>query len=74
MILARLFYNPVLIPSTLQMWLLLPLLAIVALIYKTIRTHHVSRLAWETLLTFLYMIAGIAVLSGVLWLLTEYWP
>lgn len=71
---AMLFTNPLVIPSSLQMWLLLPLCAVVALIYKTVRTHHVRRLAIETLLAFLYMIGGIAALSAVLWVLTEYWP
>jgi hypothetical protein len=74
MTLATLFVHPIVVPWDLQLWLLLPLLAAVAIIYKAVRTHHVRRLGIEAGFTFLYMVGGILALSVVLWLLTEYWP
>ena len=73
-ILATLFYHPIVLPKALELWLLLPLCAVVAVIYKAVRIEHVRRLPREALVTFLYMIGGLVGLGLVLWLLTDYWP
>jgi len=68
-----LFYNPVLLSSGAVLYLVLPLLAAVAVIYKTIRTKNIRRLWLEILGLILYMYAGLAALCAALWLLMRYW-
>lgn len=72
--LARVFWNPVLIPWHWQIWLLIPLLIAVALVYKTARSRHIRDVPKETAVTLAYMFGGLIVLALVLWLMTDYLP
>ena len=75
MILAALFKNPMQLPSDgTLVWLILPLCASVAIIYKTLRTDSLRRLWLEILMLLTYMVAGLVVLGAGLWLIQEYWP
>lgn len=56
------------------LWLLMPLCIAVAIIYKTVRTHDLSRLGWEIVRLVIYMAGGLVCLGLVLWLVHEYWP
>lgn len=68
-----LFYYPMNLPSNLVLWLVLPLCASVAIVYKAIRVHEVSRLPREAAALFLYIVFGLAVLGGALYLILQYW-
>jgi hypothetical protein len=74
MIAWTLFYNPIPFRSDSTLWLLLPLCAMVAAVYKTVRTHNVRRLPVEILVLVGYMAGGLVVLGGALWLIQAYWP
>ena len=68
MIIATLFVNPIVISSHTALWLLLPLCLSVAVIYKTIRTGNVNRLGIQVAALFGYMVGGLVLLGGMLWL------
>ncbi|MFP4355161.1 MAG: hypothetical protein ACLFUJ_08535 [Phycisphaerae bacterium] len=72
--LAKLFYYPITLPYYGQIWMLLPLLVAVAVVYKAARSRHIRDVPKETAITLAYMFVGLLALSVVLWLLTEYWP
>ena len=69
-----LFQNPVTVASSYHLWLMLPLLASVAIVYKTIRTNDIRRLPLQILGVMAYMVAGMTALGVGLWLIYEYWP
>ncbi|MBL7133113.1 MAG: hypothetical protein ISS78_03360 [Phycisphaerae bacterium] len=71
---AALFVNPIAIPFKYQLWLMLPLCAAVATVYKTIRTTNVRRLHIEILALLAYMVAGLVALGTALWAIHTYWP
>lgn len=74
MIAWALFYNPITLGFYGELWLLLPLCAAVAIVYKTVRTHHPRHLPREILALMAYMVVGLVVLCTGLWLIQEYWP
>lgn len=74
MTLATVFYNPITLPAMAQLWLILPLCAIVALTYKTVRTNDIRRLWSQVLILIGFMYAGLVSLGIVLWLVQDYWP
>jgi len=74
MITTTLFYNPIHLSDTAQLWLALPLCAAVAIVYKTIRLKDLHRLWLEIAVLVGYMIAGLVALGVSLWLIQEYWP
>ena len=51
-----------------SLWLLLPLCASVAIIYKTVRTKNLRRLPVEVLGLVVYMTVGLVALGMGLWL------
>ena len=72
---ATLFYNPLTMPSGAGMlWLMLPLLAGVAIVYKTVRTKSLHHLPREIALLMLYMVAGLLTMAVSLWVVYHYWP
>lgn len=71
---AMIFINPITIPFKHQVWLLLPLCAAVATVYKTIRTTNVRRLHIEILALLGYMVGGLLALGVVLWAIHTYCP
>jgi hypothetical protein len=76
MILAALFYNPypLHMPSVAALWLVIPLCACVAIVYKALRVSEVRRLPLEAAKLLLYMVSGLVVLGAGLWALVSYWP
>jgi hypothetical protein len=73
-VIATLFHHPIVLPFGAQLWLVLPLCAVVAIVYKTIRVPDLRHL-WRAVAGLMaYMVAGLVVLSAVLWLIDEYWP
>ncbi len=71
---AAIFVNPIVIPIEYQLWLLLPLCAAVATVYKTIRVTNVRRVHIEILSLLAYMVAGLVALGVALWAVHTYWP
>ena len=67
-----LFTHPVQWPSGLLLWLVLPLCAAVAIVYKTVRVRNLRRLPLQVVAVLAYMVVGMAVLAVVLWLIQEY--
>ena len=53
------------------LWLLLPLCASLAIVYKTIRTNNISRLPLEILALFGYILLGLLGVGAGLWLVTR---
>ena len=68
-----LFYNPMHFSSDTLLLMLIPLCAVVTVVYKTIRIENLRRLPWEAFLLICYMLGGLAALAGTLWLILEYW-
>jgi len=71
---AMLFYNPMELHSGWMLWLLLPLLVGVAVVYKTVRAQEIRRLPLETLVLVGYMLGGLTALGAALWVIQQYWP
>ena len=68
------FQNPAPLHAGTVLWLVIPLCAAVAVVYKTLRTKDVRRLPWEAGGLLLYIAAGLVALGAGLWLLVQYWP
>jgi len=71
---ATIFTHPITLRFTDQLWFLMPLCVAVAVVYKTIRTQNIARLALEIVVLVGYMIAGLVALGAGLWALQRYWP
>ncbi|MCP4375436.1 MAG: hypothetical protein GY794_04590 [bacterium] len=71
---AQLFVNPQTIPFDMILWLLLPLCAAVAIIYKTIRISDLRQLPKQAGILIIFMLAGLVALGAGLWVIHEYWP
>jgi uncharacterized membrane protein (UPF0182 family) len=71
---ATLFVHPMTLSTQSVLYLVLPLLAAVAVAYKTIRVREIERLPREIVVLVLYMTIGVIVLGVGLWLVQEYWP
>lgn len=74
MIALALFVKPMTLHFYSLLWMLMPLCLSVAIIYKTVRTTHLSHLPLEIARLVGCMALGLIALGGVLWLLHEYWP
>jgi 4-hydroxybenzoate polyprenyltransferase len=71
---AALFYHPVTLPVSVVPWLVIPLCATVAAVYKTIRVKHLRELPRQFAFLMVYVLVGLAALGGALYLIQEYWP
>jgi hypothetical protein len=56
------------------LWLLLPLCASVAIVYKTIRVDSLRRLPVEAGVLIIYMLGGLFALGASLWAIIEFMP
>jgi len=74
MMILALFERPMTLHFYSLLWLLMPLCVVVAIVYKTLRTEHLSRLPGEIARLVAYMAAGLGILALGLWMLHEYWP
>lgn len=68
MIAWTLFYHPVTLPASWALWMVLPVLLAVAVVYKTLRTENLRRLPLEIAALMGYMVGGLVVLGVGLWL------
>lgn len=75
-VLGQLFVRPIPLPPWLRLWMIVPLLLCVSLVYRATRSRSVSELPRSTVLTFVNILLGmIAIAVGayivhrlVLWL------
>ena len=67
MIAWTLFLNPMPLKAAWMLWLLLPLLLAVAVVYKTVRLEHLVKLWREVTLLTVYMLAALSALGAALW-------
>ena len=74
MIAWTLFYHTVALPWHGQLWLIVPLCASVAIVYKTVRTPDLRRLPQEVLGVLAYVLFGLALLGLTIWAVHEFWP
>ena len=68
------FKYPVMLGPYAQLWLLWPLLAAVAIIYKALRAKSPRTIPLETIKLLGYMAGGVIVLGAVLWAINSFWP
>ena len=61
--LAWLFINPLELPSGARLWMLLPLVACVATVYRATRARSVRDMPRATVLTFLNIVVGMALIA-----------
>ena len=71
---GQLFVHPQILPFDMILWLLLPLCASVAVVYKTIRVHDLRQLPVQAGILIIFMLGGLFALSVGLWAIHEYWP
>ena len=71
---GQLFVNPQILPFDMIPWLLLPLCASVAVVYKTIRVRNLRQLPAQAGILILFMLGGLFALGAGLWAIHEYWP
>lgn len=71
---AELFVHPMVIPFDTIPWLVLPLCAAVAIVYKTVRVHSIRELPAQAGILIVLMLAGLGALGASLWVIHEYWP
>jgi len=74
MIVGTLFMHPMALEFDSLLWLLAPLCASVAIIYKTVRIEHLRRLHLQVLWLLCYMLVGLVLLGAGLWAVHRYWP
>jgi hypothetical protein len=65
--LGWLFVNPLKLPAN-WIWMLLPLVACVAVIYRATRARNVRGMIRPTLLTFINIVGGMALIAVVFYL------
>ena len=57
------FLNPVKLPAGARLWMVLPLVLCVALVYRATRAREVHELPRATLLTFVNIVLGMAAIA-----------
>jgi len=70
---ATLFHDPIAVQGF-WYWLLIPLAAAIAVIYKTLKVRHVRQVPLAALGLTLTILAGMALAAVVLFIIAEYWP
>jgi len=73
MILASIFHQPMQLSGDCMLWLLAPICASIAVVYKTLRTTNLRRLPLQIAALMAYMLIGLTVLGAGLWAIHEYW-
>ncbi|MDP6545703.1 MAG: hypothetical protein QGH60_17100 [Phycisphaerae bacterium] len=71
---AKLFVHPHILQFDTILWLVMPLCASVAIIYKTVRVHDLRQLPRQAGTLIILMLAGLFALGAGLWVIHEYWP
>ena len=72
--LATIFTNPLILPKSAELWMIFPLCAMVAIIYKAIRISNLAKFLKQVVILIGLMYGGLFVLGAVLWLIQDFWP
>ena len=67
---AKLFVNPALMGDS-YIFFVLPLCAVVAIVYKAVRVEHLRQLPLQVLRLWAFMLVGLAALGAAFYLLLE---
>ncbi|MFH1748581.1 MAG: hypothetical protein ABIG44_16220 [Planctomycetota bacterium] len=57
------FVHPVKLPAGARLWMVLPLVLCVAMVYRATRVRHVHEMPKATLLTFVYIVIGMVAIA-----------
>ncbi len=72
--LATLFINPLIMSKSVELWMIFPLCAAVAIVYKAVRINDISRFPRQVLTLIALMYGGLVLLGAALWLIQDFWP
>ncbi|MBK9126536.1 MAG: hypothetical protein IPM13_01905 [Phycisphaerales bacterium] len=67
LVLGWLMLHPITLPDSWRLWMLLPLVACVALVYRATRARQASELPWPTVKTFFQILAGMVLIALGFW-------
>jgi len=67
-ILSWLFLHPLKLPAGMRLWMMLPLVACVALVYRVTRARDLHRMPRATAITFLNIVVGMALIAAAFYL------
>lgn len=62
-VLAVLFVHPLALAPEVRLWMLLPLAACVAVVYRGVRAERPSQIAAASALTFIHIVAGMTLIA-----------
>jgi len=62
--LATLFVDPAHLPSGARLWMLLPLVACVAAVYRATRVRTAGEMPWATVRTFVSIVVGMVLIAA----------
>ena len=62
--LATLFIDPAHLPTGARLWMLLPLVACVAAVYRATRVRTAREMPWATVRTFVSIVVGMALIAA----------
>ena len=62
-VLGWVFVNPLKLPAGARLWMLLPLVACVAVVYRATRARQVREMPRSTVFTFLNIVVGMALIA-----------
>lgn len=68
LLLGWLFVNPLPLPAAARLWMLLPLVACVATVYRATRARSVRELPRATLVTFVQIVVGMTLIAAAFYL------
>jgi hypothetical protein len=66
--LGWLFLNPLKLPAGARLWMLLPLVACVAVVYRVTRARDLRQMPRATVLTFVNIVVGMALIAAAFYL------
>ncbi len=66
-LLGWLMLHPITLPDSWRLWMLLPLVACVALVYRATRARTASELPWPTVKTFVQILVGMVLIALGFW-------
>ncbi len=69
--LAMIFVNPLPFPAWARLWMLLPLVACVAAVYRATRVRHVREMPRATVFTFINIVVGMGLIALAFYVVTE---
>ena len=67
-LLALLFINPLHLPSGTRLWMMLPLVACVATVYRATRVRHVREMPRATIFNFVSIVLGMTAIAVAFYL------